>query len=112
MKKVRIEHALIYDFKQVVKTADKVVIPRFDSSYQYYLLTFRAKDGTTRYSIHEYSKGNHWNISGNHYHYLHDFLTGNFLFMVKGINSDITGKIRLLKEDIEELQQLAIRKPQ
>ncbi len=87
-------------FLELIKTAEKICIPNFDADYRYELLKYEKF-----YSIHQHSKGSRLNISGNHYHYIHD-LTGKFTGSVNGI----TGcgrpvKERLLKADILEFQK-------
>lgn len=54
---------------------------------------------------YSHTKGNHWNIGGNHYKYYHDLNTGNYIsvFDVNPEKENVYLKCRLLKADYKRL---------
>lgn len=59
---------------RLAKTASKMLISIPTKGY-----TVDVVQGDNYLVVYSHSKGNHWNISGNHYKYYHDVNTGEFL---------------------------------
>lgn len=89
----------------VVGTATKMILSRPVAPYRVDLLL------TENYLIiYTHSKGNHWNISGNHYRYWHDIKTGEFIsegHLPSGYSKErIIAKERFLVADYEMCKKL------
>lgn len=53
--------------------------------------------------VYSHTKGNHWNISGNHYYYSHNASTGEFIPEHECKKEPTLLKSRLLKADYQKL---------
>lgn len=53
---------------------------------------------------YSHTKGNHWNISGNHYKYYHDMVTGEFVSEYTAKKEPVLLKQRLLKADYLKIE--------
>lgn len=60
--------------------------------------------------VYSHTKGNHWNICGNHYKYYHDFNTGEFISECDVKNENVLIKERLLMADFKKLHSIIMAK--
>lgn len=93
-------------FARLIPNAKKVVISNKTQGYSVDLLQ------TEKYLIvYSHSKGNHWNISGNHFKYYHDINTGEYIpeQIVENRNDKILIKQKMLKAELQALNSLVIR---
>lgn len=90
---------------RLASIAKKIILSKPCKSYTVELLI------TDNYIIvYSHSKGNNWNICGNHYRYFHDLRTGEFLGDYSTIKEKPHLKQRLLKADYIKLQNILVTK--
>jgi hypothetical protein len=90
-------------FARLMKTATRVIISGKTKGYSVDLLQ------TEHYLVmYSHSKGNHWNIFGNHYKYYHDIDTGEFIpdNLVKYSSEPYLIKQKMLKAELQQLQKI------
>lgn len=99
MKKNVNNPELLKEFEVLIVSANKVCIPSFSSDYRYQLIKYDMF-----WAVYCYSSGSRFNISGNHYYYLHELETGEFKGSANSIKGhQIIDQTKLLKKDIERL---------
>lgn len=106
MKKNESNPALLEAFITIIGNAKKICIPSFNAGNRFVLVKYEQF-----WDVYSYSKSSYWNIGGNHYHYLHDSVTGEFKASVNSIKDHRPiESSRLLKKDVEKLCKLSYEK--
>jgi len=89
--------------KRLCRTANKMILSKPVQGTTIDILL------TDKYIVcYSHTKGNHWNISGNHYRYYHDIDTGEFIpeHETDPAHRKPLLKERLLVADFKELQKI------
>jgi len=88
-------------FTRLIAAAEKVVIPSFDRAFRVYF------EMTSSYLIfYSHKPGNYYNLSGRHYRYYHDGVTGNFIAEEYTKREEVIFQQRILKADLLQLQAI------
>ena len=92
-------------FLRLIQTASKFIVPVPSKGNTVDIL--QTKSYLILYS---HSKGNHWNICGNHYKYFHDVYTGELILINEVTNpgEKVIWKERVLK--VEALKMNSFKK--
>lgn len=85
-------------FKRVSVNSVKKIIPSKRQGETVELL-----QTSTKLVFYSHTRGNHWNIGGNHWYYSHDVNTGEYINDMPGEKPLLRQK--LLKAELEELQR-------
>jgi hypothetical protein len=88
-------------FTRLAATASKVIVSVPTKGYTVDVLQ------TESYLVmYSHSKGNHYNVFGNHYRYYHDVNTGEYIREDLTKNEKVEWKQRLLKAVAQKIQQI------
>lgn len=74
----------INEFFEKAKTAKKIIVPRPSGGSIPYMSSIAKNEKF--FILRGHRKGNHWNLGGNQYLYLHDVNTGEFIESCNGCN--------------------------